>query len=401
MAKAKLIIDLRREMNDRCFPIKIYVTHKGKSFIIKTPFKAKKNEWDINQFDIKSNNARAKNIALRSLINRVENLIIKLEESGKLNVISGKVLKEYIEKDISGKNYNDKDFFSVLDKFVSLKNNLRTRNVYEWTKDTIIKFDTDANFDSIDITWLKRFENYLINKGSKTNTIAIHFRNIRSVFNYAIDEEIINKYPFRRFKIKKEETIKRSMTIDELRLLKDYKCEEHQEKYRDLFMLTFYLIGINSIDLFNLKTITKGRIEYYRAKTKKLYSIEVLPPAMDIINKYKGEKYLLNILDNYKDYKDFSKRMNRNLKEIGEIKRVGLGGKKIRNPLFPDITIYHARHSWATIASELDIPKETISAALGHEIGSKITGIYINFDMKKVDEANRKVMNYLFGGEIR
>ncbi len=63
-------------------------------------------------------------------------------------------------------------------------------------------------------------------------------------------------------------------------------------------------------------------------------------------------------------------------------------------PIFPKISTYWARHTWATIASELDIPKETIAAALGHG-GNTVTDIYIDFDQKKVDEANRKIIAYL------
>ena len=58
------------------------------------------------------------------------------------------------------------------------------------------------------------------------------------------------------------------------------------------------------------------------------------------------------------------------------------------------LNIHIARHTWATIASELDIPKDTISAALGHG-GNSVTDIYINFDQRKVDEANRKVLDYV------
>ncbi|MFK2229309.1 integrase [Bacteroides fragilis] len=61
---------------------------------------------------------------------------------------------------------------------------------------------------------------------------------------------------------------------------------------------------------------------------------------------------------------------------------------------FLNIT-YWARHTWATIAAGLDIPKETISEALGHEIGSSVTSIYIDFNRQKVDDANRKVIDYI------
>lgn len=75
--------------------------------------------------------------------------------------------------------------------------------------------------------------------------------------------------------------------------------------------------------------------------------------------------------------------------------RKGLGGKKIRDILFPDITSYWARHTWATIAHKIGISKDVISLALGHEFGCKTTGIYIDYDLEQVDKANRKVIDYI------
>lgn len=103
---------------------------------------------------------------------------------------------------------------------------------------------------------------------------------------------------------------------------------------------------------------------------------------------------MLNVLDDYKNYKDFLHRMNIGLQKIGEIKREGRGGKKIITPLFPKLSSYWARHTWATIAAGLDIPKETISAALGHSTNS-VTDIYIKFDNRKIDAANRRVIDVL------
>ena len=161
----------------------------------------------------------------------------------------------------------------------------------------------------------------------------------------------------------------------------------------------FMLIGINTVDLCHLKEIdSEGRINYHRAKTNRLYSIKVEPEALEIINKYRGEKWLLNILDRYQDYKDYTKRMNRALKKIGPVKRVGLGGKKIYEPLFPDISTYWARHTWATIAASLDIPRDTIAHALGHG-NNTVTDIYIDFDERKIDEANRKVLDWVLHGK--
>ncbi|MFV0331849.1 MAG: hypothetical protein ACK5KL_18830 [Dysgonomonas sp.] len=124
-----------------------------------------------------------------------------------------------------------------------------------------------------------------------------------------------------------------------------------------------------------------------------MYDIRVQPEALEIINKYKGRNYLLDILDVYTNYKDFTHRFNMNLKRIGPVE-LGKKGKKEIAPLFPNLTSYYARHTWATIAASLDIPKETIAAALGHG-GNTVTDIYINFDQKKIDEANRQVIDYV------
>jgi len=229
-------------------------------------------------------------------------------------------------------------------------------------------------------------------------------RNIRAVFNDAINEDLasLNLYPFRKFKIKSERTIKRTLTIDQIKQFRDYPVQEHQERYRDLFLLIFYLIGINLVDLFRLRhdDLRNGRIEYIRAKTGREYSIEVLPEAMAIIEKYKGKDYLLNVLDDYHNYKDFAARMNKNLKEIGKLEWIENKAKKETyikknkkqiTPLFPELIVYTARRSWATIAAGLNIPIDTIAACLGHGENTT-THLYVNFDLKKVDKANRKVL---------
>lgn len=164
----------------------------------------------------------------------------------------------------------------------------------------------------------------------------------------------------------------------------------------------FYLIGINAADMFSLTeaNIMDGRIVYHRAKTGKLYSIKIEPEAEEIINKYRGKKFLLFPCDTRSSHLIYLHRMNIALSNIGPLERKGRSDKKKRHPLFPGLSSYWARHTWATIAAELDVPKETISAALGHNIGSDVTSIYIEFNRAKIDEANRKVIDYIKNGNI-
>lgn len=396
MATVKFYLDKRRQKKDGTYPIKLNVFH-NKQIMIATQLSASEKEWNGNEYSVRAQNYKPRNIVARGIINKAETVIFTLEQQEKLKSTTDKALKKLIEDAISSKVENQKTFLYYLDEFVSKKTNQGTKSIYTTTRNKIEEYDSHCTFESMDKSWLENFEAWMA-KTMKVNAYAIHLRNIRSVFNYAIDEEHTTLYPFRRFSIKKEETRKRSLTAEQLRLLRDYPCEEYQIRYRDMFMLMFYLIGVNAADLFNAKhsALVNGRFEYKRAKTGKLYSIKVEPEAQAIIEKYKGKDYLLNIMDEYGNYKDFLHRMGIGLKQIGETERKGLGGKKSRNPLFPDLSSYWARHTWATVAAELDVPKEVIAHALGHSwANSTTTDIYIRFDMKKVDEANRKVIDFV------
>lgn len=396
--KATIILDKRRERKDGKYPIALRIFNKSYLFL-GTGYYGTDSTFKDGAFTKKESNFKLKNIALSDMLNQVEKLFISIN-----GAITDKRLRDLINKEILNKEHREipetveRYFVDYLDEFISRKQKEGTKTVYTTTRNKIYKYDPKATFDTIDKKWLESFEMWMAKSGMKINAYAIHLRNIRSVFNYAIDNEYTTLYPFRKFKIKKEETRKRSLSVEQLRVLKDYPCEEYQVRYRDMFMLMFYLIGVNAADLFLAKpeAIDNGRFEYKRAKTGKLYSIKVEPEAMEIIDRYKGENYLLNIMDEYKDYKNFLHRMGIALKDIGKVERVGRGGKKVREPLFKDLSSYWSRHTWATIAASIDIPKETISEALGHSIGSEVTSIYIKFDYKKVDEANRKVIDHVF-----
>jgi hypothetical protein len=298
-------------------------------------------------------------------------------------------------------NKSQGNFTAHFQSFIDNKKNKGTKGVYKHTLDKIRLFDPDIDkrsFEDIDLKWLTDFESFCAQTASK-NARNIHLRNIRAVFNNAIDYEITSAYPFRRFKIRPEATRKRSLSIEELRKLFDHPIEPYAEIYRDMFKLIFFLVGINTVDLYGLKEITSdGRIEYKRAKTHRLYSIKVEPEALGIIEKYQGVKGLLCIADRWSDSRNFRHQLNKALQRIGEVERRGRGGKKVITSAFPELSSYWARHTWATIASSLDIPKDTIAAALGHG-GNTVTDIYINFDQRKVDEANRRVLDWVLYGK--
>lgn len=279
-------------------------------------------------------------------------------------------------------------FLAAFQTFADSRKANRTREIYTITLDRIKEYDCNADkltFEDVTVHWLKGFDTFMTERSPSQNARNIHLRNIRAVFNDALDNEYTQTYPFRKFKIKAIPTVKRSLSVARMRTLLSYTPTlARQVKSLESFKLIFYLIGINLIDLCALKpeNYVDGRINFYRAKTGRLYSIKVEPEAQELIERYKGKEHLLDISDIYGDNHNFLKRLNRNLQEIAD--ELGL----------PRITSYWARHTWATLAAELDIPKETIAAALGHG-GQTVTDVYIDFDQRKVDEANRRVIDYV------
>lgn len=350
----------------------------------------------VYQMPLLTTNRRFLNTYVKQRYLDITNSIFKLEITGAINRMSPVEIKKYVESSLGAVADEAYTFSEHFERFISTREKESTKDIYHQTLLKIELFSPGKlAFSDINIIWLKGFEQFLKGQGLSVNSINLHIRNIRAVFNDAINEDKAeqNLYPFRKFKLKSEETRKRSLTIDQLRAIRDWPCEPHEQQYIDIFMLMFYLRGINMIDLAGLTKIDNGRVEFRRAKTGRLYSIKIEPEAEAIINKYRGKNFLLNINERYSNYKNYLHRMNRNLKEFGYT-RVGKRGKKDKEGAFPFLSTYYTRHTWATLAAYLEIPKETIAAALGH--GKKdVTDIYISFDQKKIDEANRRVIDYL------
>lgn len=137
-----------------------------------------------------------------------------------------------------------------------------------------------------------------------------------------------------------------------------------------------------------MKSLTNGRLVYRRQKTGHLFNLPVSPEAETIIEKYKGKGQLLSPLDDYKDYRDFTHHWNDALKKIGTVEivkdKLGKLRKRLYHPLFPDLTTYCARYSFACIAAELDIPREVIALCLGHS-WADVTSHYVVYDTKKIE----------------
>jgi len=255
----------------------------------------------------------------------------------------------------------------------------------------------DIGFKEITVPFLSDFKGYLTGvRKLRVNSVRIYLNNLRSVYYHAIDNEIIKGdiTPFRKFKIEQEKTRPRPISIDQIRQLRDIypKVTRQQRMALDVFFLIFYLIGINMKDLLYLKPadLVDGRIRYDRFKTGSKYSIKVFSAAEEIINRYRGEKYLLKFMDRKERispgrkeeaHHDILSQVNKLLKTI-----------KTKHELPFHLSTYTPRYTWATLAAEIGISVDIISYALGHNMRNETTMIYIDFNLAKVDKANEKVI---------
>lgn len=403
----KAIIDKRKPNKQNLYPIKIRFANNGKTVYHFLNMYADPIYFDDENGLLFLSNKVAKitkeqkeqfrhyNSIIVRETSKADNLLTELEKKGKDDISPARFKELYL----NDRSYTAETFNQYFKDFISNKTG-RTAEIYQTTINKIEKFfGKNIYFDDITLSWLESFDKKMqkeniknkkgdiIKTGLEINARAIHFRNIRAVFNNAIDNEIINLdiYPFRKFKIKKEKTRKRALTLDHIRLLFDYEGKEHLNWARDVSKLIFFLIGINVKDLYYLNDIDNGYIYYNRAKTSRLYGIKIEPETMVLLEQFKGQENLFSFSE-FELYQSLGKKINKHLKTISEELKI------------PKITTYTLRHTWATIAASLNIPKETIAAALGHG-GNTVTDIYINFDQKKIDDANRQVMDLVLGIE--
>lgn len=391
--KISIFVDQRRTDKNgmKNVFIRCYV-NRSKVFYINTGIKCQ-NEPTECVFPKEEKNHRAKSGKLAGIfykcdefIYRNQNLTFEQQKQGLLEIIKG----------IENKSGTLSE--CVLD-FATTKNK-GTKGIYELTARKINEYDGNATFSSVDEKWLSGFRKHFIEKGMSANGISIHLRNIRTVFNYARRKRLTENYPFLWFKIEEDETVPNNLSVEQIRRLRDYPVEKWQEPYRDLFMLSFYLAGVNVGDLLLCKGLTNGRFIYKRQKTGKIIDIYVCNEAKKILEKYKGKDYLLCVMDGRADYRSFMKRWNQALKKIGTTEivsdKIGKKRKIVYHPLFPDITTYTARYSFASIAAnDLEISENLIGRCLGHSWSKTVTNRYIANDQKKVDEVIKRVADYV------
>ena len=275
----------------------------------------------------------------------------------------------------------------------------RTSETYTATLNSFREFRNgkDLYFEEMDSDLLLSYEYYLKAKSLSPNTISFYMKRLRAVYNKAVDDGFAeNKNPFKRVITSSEKTVKRAIPVKYIRKLKDLDLSHSVSKSfaRDMFLFSFYTRGMSFVDMAYLqKKDLKGKVlTYRRKKTGQLLSVRWEPCMQEIVDRYSPpgmSPYLLAIINNLdgdirKQYRNVQSLINRNLKAIGDSINITI-----------PLTMYVARHSWASIARNEGIPVSVISEGMGHD-SEKTTQIYLaSLETQVIDKANRKILKLL------
>lgn len=273
-----------------------------------------------------------------------------------------------------------------------------TAATYQQTLNSIMRFrkNRDISFDDITPEFMLAYEAWLHSMHLCRNTTSFYMRILRTVYNKAVEQQLTtDRQPFKHVYTGIDKTAKRAIPIADIRRIKniDLSYDPALDFARDMFLLSFYLRGMSPIDLAFLRKsdLSNGHLTYCRRKTGQQMSVRWEKHMQQIIDKYSdmGTQYLLPLIQRedgteMRQYRVMAHKMNRKLKKLSALLRIS-------TPL----TLYVARHSWASIAHAENVPVSIISGAMGHD-SEATTQIYLaSIQTSRIDQANHNILRKL------
>lgn len=408
MSSFKIVVRKGRENSAGQSRIMVRIVHKSQTRYIPTDYYIDpKLVLKSGRISPKYAGASKLNLKLNNIISDYMDKVLDLGHEA--NDMTGQQLADFLKTD----KQKDADLFKYAREVISqlsATGHTSLADSYSYTINHLqsaLQSDT-LPFSQFTVQSLRSLEIYLQtkkNKPNSTNSIAIHLRNLRAIMNRAIDDGITGQenYIFRRYRIRREETPINNISIESLRKLIQVRefipgkgrFVDPLVRTADIFVLSFYLIGINPVDLFRLRKsdILNGRLNYRRAKTGGLISIKVEPEAMTLIDRYAGEELLINIMEKKplpkegrktQVHTDLKRTANKNLRKLSE-----------KLDIKERLTMTSTRYTWATMAAKLGVNDSIIDRGLGHKSPYKLVPIYTRYEIEQVDAANRLVIDYI------
>ena len=384
---ATITYKIEEPKKDKTRKVSITLSHKGIRKRIHTNITIK--ECDLTkQGKIKSDSLKRN---IEDTVNTLKNRLYEIETS--LGNKDADI--EWIYSQLTG-NVKTLDFFEYTRKWVEKSNNKGKSN-YSIMLNSLYRFlksDT-LSFSDINYNFLNNYKDYLT---GHPRAQSLYLGCMRHIFNEAIreynidDNKVITNNPFNSFIIPKSASMTKNRIISDDNLIKlfNFHGTRRVGMARDCYILSFCLIGMNSVDLYECTSYSNGVLAYDRAKTRDRRTdnahIEIAVPNIikPLFDKYKGDSRVFDFYKKYSNAANFNKHINKGLHIIADTLSI------------PHFDFYSARHTWASIArNRLGIDKYTIHEALNHVSDMSITDIYIQKDYTNINKANEKVIAYI------
>ena len=306
-------------------------------------------------------NARAINESIEALFFKYSNSLRELDIDGRL---AGKSVSEIKKLLTSSHKGSDKESLTAyFSRYAESRRTEKSREVYRYTLKAIRAFDSkEITFEKVNVIWLKAFDAHLEKQGAGINTRAIHFRNLRAVFNSAINEDLIGLeyYPFRKFKIASANKDKEALTEEQLQRLIAYEdaitLSAGRRGISSCCRST--CAGMNLVDLFHLDRLRDGPCplranEKLRARTSTRCQSSSSRKLQRSSPRYAGTDHVLRFAEESATYQTFNNRIQKAIRAIAQ--ELNIEG----------LTFYWARYTWATLADKLGISEKEISKGAG------------------------------------
>lgn len=388
-------------VTDREGTIYYQVIHERKVRQLLTNYHVFPSEWDEKRSMVTTLQKSERKSFILSIRERirwdVERLVKidrKLDSNG-LAYTADDVIDEF------NRYSHEYSLFNFMEGIIAkLKQNgkVRTAETYKATLNSFKKFrqDEDIMLDCLNSEVMEAYEAWHHNRGVTPNTISFYTRILRAVYNRAVEDDVIeNRSPFRHVYTGVDKTVKRALPLDVIKKIKgmDLSLNAALDFARDMFMMSFYLRGMSFIDMAYLKKsdLKDGYVTYRRRKTGQQLTIEWTSDMQLVLDKYpeNESEYLLPIIkttgiNERCAYRNVGYNINRSLKQI--TKMLSLNFR---------LTMYVARHSWASAAKAKGVPLSVISEGMGHD-SETTTQIYLaSLDTSVVDRANAMILKSL------
>lgn len=373
--------------------VRIAVTHSGQTRYLPTDVVIDSEKEISNGKIVKRKDKDMLNLKLRKLINVYEDRCLQLEY---IDCLSCSQLINMLKGPAIGEKH--RTFADVTDEYLSQideDDRGKTHKLYNLAAKRYLQYAGETTLmEQITPLRINGYIMALSKDGLSSTTINIYITLLKVIINYAKKMQYVTYKvdPFITAKVpsaKKRETF---ITVEQLKKVRDLEVKKHNMMVvRDIFMLTYYLAGMNLIDMLDYDFRNTDEVNYIRRKTRNtkdgdsMVCFTIPDEAKPLITKYMDKKTGKLVFGKYKTYVSCYNTLTRKMKDLAQ----AVGIKH-------NFTLYSARKSFVQHGFDLGIPLSTLEYCIGQSMKEdRPIFNYVSIMQVHADKAIRIILDNL------